>query len=210
MLVALWGAMHSVCAAQSGADLSGVVPIHLVRGVNSVSDFDGDGHPAKIVYAWRENMNAHGYGIYSVLMQRPGKANDWTLVTFDIHDMKRPGGSELDALRDEPFDGEQAVASVRFVKGQWKGERATLAITARRDLAHASSFIDAAPVQFDIYRLVANRERIVGWPFYYFDLIAEFESDKPYCNSDWALMKALNLSLPENYQGPRAEGGCIP
>ena len=162
-LVAVLGAAQVACAAQNLSDnLSGAAPIHLAPGVNHISNFDTEGHPAEIVYAWRDNGNAHGYGVYSVLMPRPGKRNDWTLVTFDTHDMKRRGGSELDALHDDPFDGEQSVASVRFLKGQWKGERATLAITAHRDLTNAGSFIDATPVDFAIYRLVANKEGLVG------------------------------------------------
>ncbi len=207
-LVAVLSAARAAWAGQT-ADLSDAAPFALAHGVNTLADFDAGGHAAEIVYAWRDTMNANGYGVYSVLMPRPGTKDDWTLVTFETHDAKLPGGSQLDALHDAPFDGEQVVASVRFLKGRWKGERATLAMTARRNLAKAASFIDPAPVDFAIYRLVANTAQTIGWPFYYFDLVDHFTSDKSFCNSDWALSKVLGLQLPENYQGPRTEDGCI-
>jgi hypothetical protein len=196
-------------ADETRYDLSRATPLSLVHGVNRIADFDGATHPAQIIYAWRENMNAHGYGIYSVLMPRPGTQTDWNLVTFETHDKNRKDGSELDALYDSPFDGEQVVASVRFVKAQWEGKRATLAIAAHRDLSNAQSLVDAVPVEFEIYSLVANEQGIPGWPFYYFDRIEHFTSKRRYCNADLALMKELRLPLPDNYAGSNKEDGCI-
>lgn len=196
-----------VCAAeQPHQALADIKPLRLVRGVNHIPNFDGQKHRAEVIYAWRENMNAHGYGVYSVLMLRPKSTTDWTLVTFE------GDGSQNaeDALRDEPFDDEQSVASVRFVKARWKGKVETLAISARRDLSNAASFIDPALVDFVIYRLVANTEQEVGRPFYYFEQVDRFRSVESYCNSDWALTKVLELPLPNDYPGPRAVGGCIP
>jgi len=190
-------------------ELTGVVPLRLTHGINHISDFDGNGHDAEIIYAWRENMNAHGYGVYSVLMLRPDTKDDWNLVTFEMHDMSRKDGTEVDSLYDVPFDGEEVVASVRFLKTVWNGKPATLAITARRDLSKAMSFIDRTPVAFSIYQLVANTAGTPGWPFYYFDRIDHFISSKYYCNSDLALTKELRLPLPDDYAGSNNDDGCI-
>ncbi len=210
--IALFGMLAGAIAADAadarGHDLTDVTPLPLVHGVNRIPNFDGKGHQADIVWAWRENMNAHGYGIYSVLMPQPNSADDWALVTFE----SRSGGQQNseEALRDQPFDDEQSVASVRFVKARWRGKAETLAISAQRDLSNAVSYIDAAPVDFTIYRLTANAEGTIGWPFYYFDQIDRFRSDERYCNSDWALTAVLALPLPKNYRGPRTPTGCIP
>jgi hypothetical protein len=199
----------SAGASEPGYDLSGAMPIRLGHGVNSISNFDDAGHPAQIIYAWRENMNAHGYGIYSVLMPRPGTRKDWTLVTFETHEPDANQGSEDEALYDSPFDDEQAIASVRFVRMRGTGKAATLAVTARRDLSNVKSFADAAPVKFSIFKLVANEGAMQGWRHYYFDRVEHFTSDKPYCNSDMALTQVLHLPLPKDYRGLRNEDGCI-
>lgn len=205
-----------LCAATNRAvaetvrpDFSNAAPIHLVHGVNHIPDFDGRGHPGEIVYAWRENMNAHSYGMFSVLMLRPDTTDDWNLVTFETHEEQRKGGSEIDSVTDNPFDGEQIIASVRFVKAMWKDQPATIAITAARDTSKSMSFVDSGRVEFSIYRLVANEDGIIGWPFYYFDRVEHFKTIKQYCNADLALAKELHLPLPENYAGPRNEDGCI-
>lgn len=208
LIAALLGPPLTAAAAPR-SDLSDAKPFDLIHGVNRVRNFDDFGKSAQIVYAWRENMNAHGYGIYSVLMQRPDDPKDWNLVIFETHAGNRKGGSELDALYDEPFDGEQVIASVRFAKGRWRGRLATLAITARRDLSSAESFADPSPVKFDIYHLVENKGGVPGWPYYYFDRVAHFTSDKPYCNSDLALAKELELPLPTDYQGNNEDDGCV-
>ena len=204
-------ALSSVCEAvdRPNIDLVHARPLRLVHGVNRFSDFDGKGHPAQIISAWRENMNAHGYNIYSILMPRPDRQTDWNLVTFETHDDDLKGGSELDALYEKPYNDEQVIASVRFVKAQWKGTPATLAITARRDLSHTESFIDAVPVEFEIFTLAVNKEGVPGWPFYYFDRVEHFISDNRYCNSDLALSKELRLPLPKDYAGPNKDDGCV-
>ncbi len=210
--IGVWAALLASPAEaleKSRPNLSSAAPIALVHGVTRVEDFDGKGHPAQIVLAWRENMNAHGYAIYSVLMPRPDEQTDWNLVTFETHDSKRKGGSERNELYDEPFNDEQVVASVRFLKAQWKGKRATLAVTARRDLSHMESFIDSVPVEFEIYTLTSNEDGVPGWPFYYFDRVEHFRSDKRYCNSDLALSNELGLPLPTDYAGPNRDDGCI-
>lgn len=208
LFVTLVGAISADATEGRNHDLSDSAPLPLVRGVNRIPDFDGKGHQAEIVYAWRDNMNAHGYGIYSVLMPQPNSADDWALVTFES---RRDGQrNSEEALRDQPFDDEQSVASVRFIKARWKGKAETLAISARRDLSNAVSFIDAAPVDFTIYRLTANSEETIGWPFYYFDQIERFRSRDLFCNSDWALTAVLDLPLPRDYRGPRTPTGCIP
>lgn len=208
LLLTLAGAVGADAAEGQDRDLSAITPFPLVHGVNRIPDFDGRGHQADIIYAWRDNANAHGYGIYSVLMPQPNSADDWALVTFESRGDGQQKSEE--ALRDQPFDDEQSVASVRFVKGRWKGRAETLAISARRDLSNAASYLDAAPVDFTIYHLTANTEGTIGWPFYYFDQIDRFRSEERYCNSDWALMAVLALPLPKDYRGPRTPLGCIP
>jgi hypothetical protein len=190
-------------------DLSNAAVLVLHHGVNAVRNFDFEGHDAQIVYAWRENFNAHGYGVYSVLMLRPETKDDWTLVTFDSHRSGTSGGEQHDTLIDSPFDDEQNVASVRFLKGEWHGKRTAMVVTAERDLSKVKSYSDPSPVEFSIYTLAANKGEEVGWPFYYFSLAEHFASDRPYCNSDLALSRAFGLPLPGDYGGLKNADGCI-
>jgi len=206
MLSPLW--VSSAKAKPITRDLSDSVQIDLVHGINQIADFDGKGHAAQIVYAWRENMNAHGYSVYSVLMLRPETKNDWNLVTFETHDRSRKNGTQIDSITDAPFDGEQAVASVRFLKVERNGRSVPMAITARRDLSSAESYVDAVPVEFSLYLLAENGDAVPGWPYYYFDRTDHFRSDRRYCNSDMALAQELRLPLPQGYEGPKTKDGC--
>lgn len=196
-------------ARDEAHSITDVTIIPLRHGVNEVVNLAGDGRKGIIIAAWRENMNAHGYTVYSVLLPRPGTTDDWNLVNFDTHRDHDNGGTEVDSLYDSPFDGEEVLASVRFATANLDGARATMAIAARRDMSTAESFADKLPVQFEIYRLVRNTEEIPGWPFDYFDLVERFRPKKKYCNSDLALAKELNLPLPADYQGPNTDDGCI-
>jgi hypothetical protein len=189
--------------------ISDIRPIALKTGVNEVANFADDGRLAIIVKAWRENMNAHGYANYEVLLPRPGTNDDWNLVTFDNHVSVGDGASQVDNLSDAPFDGENVVAAVRILKARYQDKLATLAITARRDMAKATSFIDKLSVQFSIYKLVSNADGIPGWPFDYFDRVDAFKSKRGYCNADLALKNELNLPLPANYAGANNTDGCI-
>jgi len=188
--------------------ITDIAIIPLRHGVNEIDDLAGDGRKGIIVDAWRENMNAHGYTVYSVLLPRPGTVDDWNLVDFETHRKHANGGTQVDSLYAQPFEDERTLDSVRFVKAKLDGVRATLAISARRDMSNAESYGDKLPVIFEIYRLGRNEEGIPGWPLEYFDLIERFRAKNEYCNSDLALTRELNPPLPADYQGYDDEDGC--
>jgi hypothetical protein len=205
--------LSAASVADSLHGLSNIEVIALKRGINEIPNLAGDGRAGIIVDAWRENMNAHGYALYEVLLPRPdvhdGRTGELNLVTFDTHGQVKGSAIQLDTIEDAPYGGELVVASVRFLRATLNGSPATLAVTARRSMIWSSSFTEMNPVRIAIYLLARNADGVPGWPYDYFDLVEAFTTKGKYCNTDLALARELGLPLPTDYAGANQEDGCI-
>ena len=109
------------------ADLS-VIAVN--PGTNKIAGFAPDGHDGTVTKAWRDNGNAHGFNVFTVMLRdrKAPKDEEWELVSFF------DGDAETLTLTDAPHTFEDFVRSVRFARGTLDGHRETLAIISNRNL----------------------------------------------------------------------------
>lgn len=178
-----------------------IAPIALEFGINSVPGFLPDGGVATIVEAWRGNGNAHGYSVWMVLTG-PSEGNPVGIAPFADDDEELP----VETIRDNPFDGERPMGSVRFARARIDGEPASIVIAADLDWTDGRPFADHERATIKIYRLVANHEGL-GPPIE-FERIAKLRTAKRYCNVDLAVRDMLGVPIGE-VPGPNAIDGCF-
>ena len=199
-LIVLTATIGLAWGAQAGTApvLSGLTPISLKAGINSVPQFAADGRDATILLGWRDNGNAHGYDLFVVTLPSRLGGKDAQVVGVDAD------GGFADSVSDRPHAGEDMVRAVRFARGQVDGKPATLLLTATR--ATTESYYDPVPVDFVAYRL-QRAEGGPGTTLDYFAPIAKFRSRTPYCNAEIALATAFNLPLRAGYEGAKGRDG---
>jgi hypothetical protein len=172
------------------------VPLH--PGLNVVKAFLPNGDDATILQVWRDNGNAHGYTIFSVMRQpKPGI---WEII--DV------GGK--DTIEDVPHTGEDNVTSVRFARGVVDRAKASLLIVAQRNLAGTQSYYDRTTTTISYYRLIDASDKGPGTTPFTFQLVEAVHPKQLYCNSDLALSKEAGLPLLVTYGGPNTVDGCFP
>jgi hypothetical protein len=176
-----------------------LVPIELARGITQIPSFTQDGRPARVLKAWRENGNGHGYFTYVITISGgAGQEGDWNLVPVTVP----TPWSVQDTLTDAPHTFEDVARSVRFARGRLDEQAEVLLFTATREIAN--SYADPTPVTFELYRVVVTDEmgdvleRVRSW-----------RSAKNYCNADMALLREVGLRLPPGYEGGEGETGCL-
>ena len=181
-------------AADTGAAITDIKVVPLTQEITPIPSMTSDGRDGKIIKAWRENGNAQAYNLFLVTADGKvvGVATDRGFA---------------DNIRDEPHTGKDAVESIRFAWGRVGGEKAFLLITATRIIAPDYGPGDPSQVIFDIYQLTGNGD--LGKTGDFFMRIHEFNADKKYCNSDLALTKNLGLPLPQPFEGPNQDDGCL-
>jgi len=182
-------------AAIAAPDLGRLTPILLQPGVNRVPQFAADGREARIVLAWRDNANAHGYDLFLVLMPTKRGGADWNVVGFET------GNSFSDEIADAPHTGEDVATAVRFVRAGAN----PLVVVARRRIV--TSYPDPAETTISIYSL-RQSEGVPGTTQDYFSVAKQWRARNRYCNAELALRDELNLPLRKNYQGSLRVGGC--
>jgi hypothetical protein len=196
----------TACAPAIAADAPVIVselrPIALHGGVNTVPGFMPDGTAATIIQAWRGNGNAHSYADWLVLApasegQKPG------VVTLD--DPARKGLQDL--VRDDPFDGERALGTIRFARGLVNGHSASLLLDAHLDQSPSGVLADHATATVRVFQLLATDDAPGESP-YEFRLISTTHMNKRYCNAELALSEALKLPLGPDYAGFNRIDGC--
>jgi hypothetical protein len=181
--------------------ITDLTEIRLDYGMNTVPRFAPDDRTAQILKAERPNGNAHGYNLYVVMLPTNGY--------FQVVAVDQPNDSPFDVLRDEPHTGEDVVRSVRFAHGKVDGSPATLLITADRQITFGqeTGYSAATDVIVTVYRLDSHDG--VGRTPDMFLPIREIHTKDHYCHADAALRKQFGLPLPESYEGPATDDGCV-
>jgi len=179
-----YGAALFLGAGCSSAWADNLSTVPLIYGVNLVN-FAGDGVAGMAVLGRRENFNAHGSDVLTLYL-KPAPTqygpNDWQLVTlFDGEEEKLTlgaGGGADCVLHDFRLVRKSVHDQVRL-------------LIADRDLGEG--YADSALVHFKSYELRRNSEETVGRPVYYFELVNDKVSKKPYCDVGEAFTKELGI-----------------
>lgn len=179
--------MFNLIAATALISLGSLSPIPLHSGLNPVASIAGDKTAGSISVDWRENGNAWGYSIFMV---RAGSS----VATV----------GDADRFTDRPHTGEDAITTVRFARGPYKGRTTTFALIADREIVE--SVPGPARTTIKVYALVRNEEPL-GTP-YQFQLVDELHPQRRYCSADMALKTEVGFPLRRNYDGPRTPDGC--
>jgi hypothetical protein len=174
--------------AAAATILPGLSPIPLHSGVNAIANIAGDKSRGSISLDWRENGNAYGYSIFMV---RAGSS----IATV----------GDSDHLTDRPHTGEDAITTVRFARGPYRGRTTTFALVADREIVE--SVPEPAPTTIKVYALVRN-EGPLGTA-YQFVLVNELHPQRRYCSADMAMKTEVGFPLRRNYDGPRTPDGCF-
>jgi len=168
--------------------VAGLSPIPLRSGVNPIAHIAGDKTAGSISLDWRENGNAWGYSIFMV---RAGSS----IATV----------GDADRFTDRPHTGEDAITTVRFARGAYRGRTTTFALVADREIVE--SVPEPARTTIKVYALVRNEEPL-GTP-YQIVLVDELHSQRRYCSADMALKTEIGFPLRTSYNGPRTPDGCF-
>ena len=182
----------ALCLSGSSAVAqTNMVPLRLRAGINTVANIAGDGRSGTITLNWRENGNAWGYDIYTVVVSG-------SVVTHEVD------GVYLDSFHDTPHMGDDMVTSVRFARGSFAGRATLLALVASRN--YENSVPEPARTTITIYALMRN-DSGTGTPFE-FTQISQRLTERRYCNADMALRTELGFPLSGSYSGPSTASGC--
>lgn len=166
-------------------------------GVNRIPALAPDGRDGLIVRGWRDNGNAHGFGVFMVLLpERPGGPAD-QVATFMLEE-------ERTTITDSPHTDEDYVRSVRFARATLDGHRQTIVLVATRGLADSIPSPSRTVIQ-----ILALDHRSVDeplGPLDFFREAARFETTRLYCNADSALLSELRV--PARPGTPDSPDGC--
>ena len=175
-------------------------PLPLHSGVNQIDRLGPDGAAGLIILAWRDNGNAWGYDVYTVLL--PGEHGNWQIVGVE-----RPGlHLEFnDTVNDAPHTGEDVIRAVRFVRGTVADRSAVLLLEVNR--AWEETPYNPAPTTYDVYVLQGN-EGGVGRTQSYFRRILHRPMQGQYCHAEKALSAASGLPVRDGYEGKDTPDGC--
>jgi hypothetical protein len=158
--------------------ISGLAPIKLNIGVNTIERATPDGSALEITLAWKNDGRGRGHDAFAAVVPGAG-----TVAT--------PDGSEL---VDDPAGDLDMRRSVRFARGQVDGADALLLLIATRGPDGATDYRG--------FRLVADRAG------YRFTPLLEQRLASHYCNADVALSAASGLPLRASYRGLHTATGC--
>jgi hypothetical protein len=163
----------------------------LAYGVNLV-DFGPIGTRGTVVLGWRENFNAHGFGVATFYLTGPtgqmrgfqaGTTLGLVTVWDDVKNSKEAltvttsGGADC-VLRDFRL----------LVSSEHKPALLVLA-----DRTMGDSYGDENSVGFKIYTLKQNTEQIPGPPTYYFDLTDQLIAKRKYCDVERAFHDEISI-----------------
>lgn len=165
--------------------------VDLAYGVNPV-DFGPVGTRGTVVLGWRENFNAHGFGVATFYLTGPkGQTRGFQtgtmlgLVTVwdDVKNSK-------EALTVTTSGGADCVLhDFRLLVSSQ--QKPSLLILADRTMG--DSYADENSVGFKIYTLRQNAEQMPGPPTYYFDLTDQFIGKRKYCDVERAFHDELGI-----------------
>lgn len=166
--------------------------VKLVYGVNAVG-FGPAGTQGTVLLGWRENFNAHGFGVGTFYLRAPkgtippGVQNDDVLGLVTVWDDVK--GSK-EALTVTTSGGADCVLhDFRLLVPTQ--HMPSLLVLADREMGE--TFIDEERVTFKTYTLTQNIEAMPGLPTYHFDLTDERVAKRKYCDVEKAFQDELGL-----------------
>jgi hypothetical protein len=171
-------------------DFTASSTIALHDGANDV-DILGDGHPAQIFVAWRENYNAHGFSSVAFYLKAtdPGSRRStdatWLLLPFF------GGPDDPEGGRNVTSTVEGADCTLRDLRIVRRRRRSVQVVIGTRALGQ--SFADTAPIEFTFYEIRRNSEGVPGWPGYYFQSTRTIRAGQEYCDVNEAFARELGL-----------------
>jgi hypothetical protein len=160
----------------------------LVNGVNAV-DFGPAGTHGTVLLGWRENFNAHGFGVATFYLKNPKGAvsvlqRDDMLGLVSVWDglkeeltVTTSGGADC-VLRDFRL----------LISNQHKPSLLVLAVRKMDE-----SYVEENSVTFKTYTLKQNIEQMPGPPTYYFDLTEQRTARRKYCDVEKAFHDELDI-----------------
>jgi carbapenem resistance CarG-like protein len=164
--------------------------VDLAYGVNPV-DFGPIGTRGTVVLGWRENFNAHGFGVATFYLTDPGQTQGFQtgtmlgLVTVwdDVRNSK-------EALTVSTSGGADCVLhDFRLLASSH--HKPSLLVLADRTMG--DTYADENSVRFKVYTLKQNTEQMPGPPTYYFDLTEQFIAKRKYCDVQKAFHDELGI-----------------
>jgi hypothetical protein len=166
--------------------------VRLVYGVNAVG-FGPAGTQGTVLLGWRENFNAHGFGVGTFYLKSPegaipaGFQHDGVLELVTVWDDVK--GSK-EALSVTTSGGADCVLHDfrLLVSNQHKP---SLLVLADREMGE--TFTDEERVTFRTFTLKQNVEAMPGPPTYYFDLTDQRVATRKYCDVEKAFRNELGL-----------------
>lgn len=162
-------------------------PVVLHNGPNTISLL-GDSTPGLIFVSWRGNNNAHGYSVveFSIRNQSDlGDSSIWQNVPFFGGQYDGETGREIFRTSE---GADCTLGDLRVIR---HANAPVEVVVASRELGQ--SFADTAAVRFDLYKLVRNREGILGWPPTYFQFVRSVPARHGYCDVNKAFNDELRL-----------------
>lgn len=171
--------------ALAGHVITHLVSLPLEKGVNRIAPATASGGVVDIVLDWRDEGDGRGHDVFTVT--EPGA----------------PDPAKAFTIADDLHDGDDALTSVRFARGDVDGQPAILLLTANRALP-AAKVVPTATV-FAVYRLVPGEPGLGSPPE--FQLLERRALEDRFCNADRALTAASGLPLRRSYRGPRDADG---
>lgn len=165
--------------------------VKLSNGITQLK-FKADKVDAIAVLAYRDNFNAHGFDIFSLLMKETSldaHAQGWSAVTFFDGEKERlvltVGGGADCMLHDFRLISGKAAGSVRLVLA---------------DREAGASFADTERVIFSFFHLRKNEDGDIGRPLYYFERDKTVPAKRKYCDVGDAFKSELGLGAYKGEQ----------
>lgn len=178
--------------AASRVDLGTYKVVKLVYGVNAV-DFGPAGTQGTVLLGWRENFNAHGFGVGTFYLKArrgtvpTGFQNDDVLGVVTLWDDVK--GSK-EALTVTTSGGADCVLhDFRLLMST--EHKPSLLVLADRKMGE--TYVDEETVTFRTYTLKQNIEQMPGPPTYYFDLTDQRTAKRKYCDVEKAFHDELDV-----------------
>jgi hypothetical protein len=165
--------------------------VRLVYGVNAV-DFGPPGTHGTVLLGWRENFNAHGFGVATFYLKIPKGA---------VSGLQRDDMLGLVSVWDDVKDSKEALTVTTsggadcvlhdfrlLISNQHKP---TLLVLADRKMDE--TYVEENSVTFKTYTLKQNIEQMPGPPTYYFDLTEQRTAKRKYCDVEKAFHDELDI-----------------
>jgi hypothetical protein len=184
-----FGLPLTLMAGHAGAiDFSSYKVVRIVYGVNAV-DFGPSATHGTVLLGWRENFNAHGFGVATFYLNAPKGA---------VSGLQRDDMLGLVSV----WDGQKEELTVRTSGGAdcvlhdfrlliSNEHKPSLLVLADRKMG--GTFVDEESVTFKTYTLKQNVEQMPGPPTYYFDLTEQRTAKRKYCDVEKAFRDELGF-----------------